>query len=369
MPQLSKMSPPDTPVIAVDARLVQGTSTGDSTYWSSLLYGLLRIEAKARFLLFIEGQRPHGVELDDRFEWVTIPSRASRWWSMVRFPLAARKMGARAIHTQYSLSPLAGKRGITTIHDVSFLIGPEWFKLKDRLILSRSVPASVKRAAKVLAVSETCKTEIERFIPTAVGKTVVTPNACPPWINRVDRDEAARLVSRKLSVQQPFLLTVGTQWPRKNMRLAVEAASGLAERFPHRLVITGKHGWGELGFGTRGDAVGYVDTDILSCLYSAADLYLAPSRHEGFGIPLLEAFRCGCPVICSTGGALPEVAGDAAFVENSWEASEWASAIAKLLDDPSKLDELRARGLSREKLFTWEQTAQRTFEVYREVAR
>lgn len=357
------------PIFSLDARLVQGTNTGDSSYWSGLLYGLARIEAEARFLLFSHLPKPTGLTLDDRFEWVCVPARSQRWWSLVQFPLAARRMGSHVIHTQYSLSPLAGRIGITTIHDVSFLIGPQWFTPKDRLILSWTVPASIKRAARVLAVSETCRKEIENFIVSARGKTVVTPNACPQWIQRIGREEASRRVLETLGIDRPFLLTVGTRWPRKNMQLAVDSASALPDRYPHRLVITGKPGWGEAGLGKRGHATGYVDTEMLSCLYSLADLYLAPSRHEGFGIPLLEAFRCGCPVVCSSGGALPEVAGDAAVVETSWNASDWSTTIAKLLDDPSKLAELKARGLDREKLYTWEQTAQTTLDVYREVAR
>ena len=287
---------------------------------------------------------------------------------MVLFPLAARKLGSRATHTQYSLSPLVGKRGITTIHDVSFLIGPEWFKPKDRILLSQSVPLGIKRAKRVLAVSETCRAEIEKYIPAAKGKTVVTFNACPPWIKAVNREDAKRTVASELGLDGSFLLTVGTRWPRKNMELAIEAAAGLPDRYSQVLAVTGKFGWGDDGLGTRGRAVGYVSTELLSCLYSSADLYLAPSRHEGFGVPLLEAFRCGCPVLCSTGGALPEVAGDAAFVENSWDAPNWTASMQKLLDDPSKLDSLRTMGIEREQRFSWKDTAEQTLKVYHEVA-
>lgn len=363
------MPEPKKVTVAIDARLVQGTSTGDSSYWSGLLDGLSRIDAPAKFLLYSHLPQPADLTLDSRFKWVTLPARSQRWWSMVRFPLAARKMGAKAVHTQYSLSPLVGRTGITTIHDVSFLIGPEWFNSKDRLLLSRGVPNSIRRAAKVIAVSETCKSEIERFIPAALGKTAVTLLAAPPWIRRVDRNEAKQTLQADLGIRSRFILTVGTRWPRKNMKLAVDATSILAPRFPHVLVITGKPGWGNSELGRRGIATGYVDSDLLSCLYSAADLYLAPSRHEGFGIPVLEAFRCGCPVICSSGGSLPEVAGDAAIVESSWQATNWAAAIEKLLDDPSKIEQLKERGFQREKTFSWEQMAQSTFEVYRDVAR
>ena len=363
------MSASNQRIIALDARLVKGTSTGDSSYWSSLIEGFASQKDDPKFLLLADSERPPALELDSRFEWVKIPARSSRWWSLVSFPLAARRRGAQVIHTQYSMSPLVGKIGVTTIHDISFLIGPEWFKPKDRIILSKTVPASARRAAKIITVSQTSKAEIEKAIPGSVGKVAVTPLASPSWIRRVDRLTALDSVKTQLGVEPPFVLTVGTRWPRKNMQLAVDAVNGLDNSFKQRLVVTGKAGWGETALGSRGQAVGYVDPETLSCLYSAADLYLAPSRHEGFGIPVMEAFRCGCPVLCSCGGALPEVAGDAALVETSWEPEGWTRAIAGLLNDPSKLDALRGRGLKREKLFSWADTARKTLDVYREVAR
>lgn len=352
-----------TSVVAIDARLVGGSSTGDSTYWTGLLEGLSRLDADIRYLLFSNQERPSGIPWYDRFEWVRLQTRSSRWWSLVAFPLTARKKGAKAVHTQYSLSPLV-QNGITTIHDVSFLIGPEWFKPKDRFLLTRSVPASAKRARAVLAVSETDKKEMEQYIPASRGKITVTPNACPSWIQAVDPTEAAQRVERELGVTGPFLLTVGTRWPRKNMALAVNAASLLPDNLPHRLVVTGKAGWGDNDLGKRGVAVGYVSTELLSCLYSAASLYLAPSLHEGFGIPLLEAFRCGCPVLCSSGGALPEVASDAAIVEPSWEPAQWATTTQSTLQDSSKLESLRRRGRERETDFSWDETARLTVNAY-----
>ena len=352
------------PIVAIDARLVGGTSTGDSTYWTGLLGGLAEVGA-SQILLFSD--RPRPTEAPAEFEWVHLPAKHPRWWSLVQFPLAARKAGANVIHGQYSLSPLIGARGITTIHDVSFFIGPEWFRTKDRLILQKSVPATAKRSGRVITVSNSSAGEIERFIPAAKGKVVVTHLACPPWIQRVG-DAEAKQVADSLGIRGPYMLTVSTRWPRKNMGLAVAAVELLPESVPHRLVLTGKYGWGEHELGGRGISTGYVSNEQLSALYSGASLYLSPSRHEGFGIPVLEAFRTGCPVLCSAGGALPEVAGDAGAVESSWEPADWARAIESLLGDPSKLAELRRRGFEREKQFTWAACARRTLEVYREVA-
>jgi glycosyltransferase involved in cell wall biosynthesis len=347
--------------VALDARLAGGTNTGDSSYWSGLLYGLSRQDSDLQFLLFSNAAKPEGIPDSPKFSWITVPSRSGRWWSYVLFPLVARRMGAGAIHTQYSLSPLAGDRGITTIHDVSFMIGPEWFKPRDRLILSRTVPSSVRRARKVIAVSNTCRDEIEHFLPAARGKVVPIYNGLPPWVHRIE-DPSTML--HDLNVEQPYLLTVGTRWPRKNMGLAVEAAAQIEGA---RLVVTGKAGWGEETAGSHVQTVGYVSNKQLCALYSGAALYLAPSKHEGFGIPVIEAFACGCPVVCSSGGALPEVAGDAAMVQQTWDPGHWAETIRSLLGDSGKLQELRRRGLERVKKFDWVESAKQTVDVYREV--
>ena len=347
--------------IVWDARLVGGTNTGDSTYWTCLLSALAR--SKEDFELHLVSDRPLvGLPVDARIRAHVLPARNSRWWSFVAFPLFARKLGADVIHVQYSLSPLVDNVGITTIHDVSFFVGPQWFSKRDAWMLQHSAPAAVRRARKVITVSRTSADEIVRFIPSARDKVAYTYNACPDWIRPIPN--AADQVREKFDLRSPFLLTVGTRWPRKNMELAVQAAA--QAQLP--IVVTGKGTWTEGELGPGGRSVGYVSVEDLSALYSAATLYLAPSRHEGFGIPLLEAFRCGCPVVCSSGGAFPEVAGDAACVVPDWEVASWSNAISNLVGDSSKLRTLRDAGQHRERAFRWDDTAARTLEIYREVA-
>ncbi len=357
----------DRPIVAIDARLLGRRGTGDTTYWTGLLHGLSRIEHGLRFLLLSNVEKPLGIPESPYFEWRTLRSRIDRWWSLVRFPLAARSLGAKAIHTQYNLSPLAGRIAVTTIHDVSFLIEPAWFRAKDRALLRRFVPASARRAGRVITVSESSKRDILEHLPFTSEKLRVTPLAAHPGIRRVPREEAAARVRNQFGVSEPYLLAVGTRWPRKNVSLAVRAVEGLPNEVPHRLAITGKSGWGEEERGSRVIETGYAETEQLCDLYSAADLFLVPSLHEGFGLTVLEAFVCGCPVVCSQGGALPEVAGDAALVVPSWEPADWTRAIAGLLSDSSKLQAMRDAGSKRAEGFRWEETAETTCAVYREV--
>jgi glycosyltransferase involved in cell wall biosynthesis len=347
-------------IIALDARTVGNRKTGDTTYWTGLIHGLATAESDFRYLLYSNAPKPPEIPDTERLRWIELPGRNNRWWSLVSFPLAARKAGAFLIHTQYNMSPLA-KAGITTIHDVSFFVGPEWFKPRDRFLLSRFVPASAKRAQRVITVSETSKRDILKYIPAAEGKISVTPLAGGLGIKNAPNKDLSHL-----GIEKPFLLTVGTRWPRKNMKLALDAVEMLPASLPHKLAVTGHPAWDETEVKGRAFATGYVSDEDLSALYSAADLYLVPSRYEGFGITLLEAFTCGCPVLTSTGGSLPEVAGDAAQVENTWDASSWARTIEMLLGDSGKLESLRKKGLERARGFSWKATAQSTEDAYRE---
>src|SRR5438876_631780 len=162
------------PRIALDATLVGGRNTGDTSYWNGLLSGLAEVASEFDFLLLSDSPQPH--EYGERFRWVRLPRVSRKWFSLVTMPLAARRMGAQVFHTQYTLSPFA-KKGVATIHDVSFFIGPEWFKPKDRFLLQRFVPPSAKRAAKVITVSEAGKRDLVRYLGIAPEKVAVTYNA------------------------------------------------------------------------------------------------------------------------------------------------------------------------------------------------
>lgn len=356
------------PLVALDATLAGGTHTGDSTYWTGLISGLIEAEDTPEIVLLSDKQAPEGLKFPGSIRWVRLPRRSSRWFSLVSLPLAARRLGAKVFHTQYNLSPLAGKTGVTTIHDVSFFIGPEWFKPKDLFMLKRFVPGSARRAAKVITVSETSKRDIMKHLRVPARKVAVTYNAAPVWFKPAGPEEVSRTLT-SLGVSQPYLLAIGARWPRKNLALAIRAADLLPAELPHKLLVVGKEGWGDEGGNDRTVATGYLHNEALPPVYSGADLFLFPSHYEGFGIPLLEAFACGTPVLSSAGGALPEVAGDAAEIIDEMEPRAWADAVVRLLGDSSKLADMRERGLRRAKEFSWLDTARKTIEVYREVAR
>lgn len=353
--------------VAVDARLIGGTYTGDSTYWLGLAKGLASRADGVEVVFVANTDRPDGMPWRNGFSWLKVPGASQRLWSLVRFPIAVRKCRAQVAHVQYTVSPLLGRSVVTTIHDISFALHPEWFRWSDRAVLNLTVPAAIRRASRVLTVSRTSAREIETRYPHARGRVRVTPLALNPKIRPLDREQACGQVRQKFGIDGPYILTVGTRWPRKNMALAFAACDALPGDMPHRLVVAGKAGWGTETESPRALRTGYVGDDDLSALYSAASLYLTPSLHEGFGLTLLEAFACGAPAVCGPGGALPETAGDAALVLPDYQVATWSEAVRSLLGNSSKLEEMRERGRRRMVDFSWESMAERTLAAYEEV--
>jgi glycosyltransferase involved in cell wall biosynthesis len=286
---------------------------------------------------------------------------------LVSLPLAARRDRAELLHVQYTVSPLSALPTVTTVHDVSFLIGPEWFRAKDRWLLRLSVPRSIRRAARTITVSETSRRDIIQRVRVPDEKVIAIPLAAPPEFAPVEG--AGEIVRSRLGLDQPYALALGTLQPRKNLPMAARAFAEARRResLPHVLAIAGKTGWGARPKGEGIRLLGYVDDGLLPALYSAADAFLFPSLYEGFGIPVLEAMSCGCPVVCSDGGALPEVASDAAMVLPARNEGAWSDGIARLLTDAGARERLRRAGAQRATMFSWRETARRTLAVYEEV--
>jgi glycosyltransferase involved in cell wall biosynthesis len=254
-------------------------------------------------------------------------------------------------------------RSVSTVHDVSFLVEPLWFTPKDVTLLSAGVRAAARYCRRIITVSKTSKRDIEALVPGAKDKIDVVYNAPSP---DVICDLEAKIVEEELAglgVRKPYLLTAGTGWQRKNLGLAVEAFCTSNLCGPFQLVVAGKPGT-PLPVSDNVLETGYVTERQLAALYRGATLYLAPSLYEGFGITIVEAMATGCPVVCSSGGAQPEVAGDAAIVVDSFEPRVWRQVMEDVVRNGSMLEDLRLRGRRRAADFCWAESAQQTASIY-----
>ena len=342
-------------VVVVDADVLGRQRTGDETYVHNLLEQLgsldtgLRISAVARDPELV----PAGVVP----EALPVRSYAARLaW---RLPLRLRRIKPAVAHFQYIVPPAYRGVAVVTVHDLSYELLPELEDRFDGWALRRLVPPSLRRAARVLTVSQWTKADLVRRYGIDPGRVVVTPNGVDPVFTPAGaRPDIA-----------DYLLFVGALRPRKDPVTALEALALLPDHL--RMVMVGPDK-GELprvqaaverlGLGARVILRGHVGRDELGALYRGATCMVLPSRYEGFGLPVVEAMASGTPVVSTTAGAIPEIAGDAALLVAPRDPRALAVAVHEAL---RRRDDLVARGLERAQRFTWEAMARSTAEVYR----
>ncbi|MFA7383436.1 MAG: glycosyltransferase family 1 protein [Desulfurivibrionaceae bacterium] len=226
------------------------------------------------------------------------------------------------------------------------------------------------QAAHILTISNFVREEImdEFHLPPGMVSAVhLAPD--PHFFPRSAADQEE--TRRRLALPAAYFLFVGTLEPRKNLGLLIEALAICRHDLP--VVLAGWSGWGEkdwleklrrLGLERRVILAGHVGEEDLARLYSGAVAMVYPSLYEGFGLPILEAMACGCPVVCSNSSCLPETAGDAALLVDPREPEELAAVLDKLVENDMLQQEMSERGYKRAAMFTWEQTARQTLDVF-----
>jgi glycosyltransferase involved in cell wall biosynthesis len=342
-------------VVAFDADVLGRQRTGDETYVRNLLRELGPLATEAGIRLVAITRRPDLVP--PGVESLELPARSQELRMAWSLPRALRRLDADLCHTQYAVPLRAPCPCIVTVHDLSFERDPGLMSRKDRVVFRRTVPASVRKATRVLTVSEKTKDDLVELHGTPPEKIVVTPNGVDPVFRPPRPGETTP--SNGL-LQGAYALSVGAIQERKNQLAALEAAAtaGLP------LVIVGPYKDPRLAEELRRRGAhleGYVETGRLAELYRGAACLVQSSRYEGFGLPVLEAMASGTPVVAMPDPALREVAGDAAvFVDESALADGIRRAIAER-------DSLVAAGLRRARDFSWGAAAERTLSVYRAI--
>jgi glycosyltransferase involved in cell wall biosynthesis len=267
----------------------------------------------------------------------------------------------------YNAPLLYTGRMVVTIHDLAPLALPQILGNAIKRIYARTLTEHAARhAAAILTVSEFTAQELRSRLGVPTDKITVThPGLDAAWPDAAEPHRAPDAV--------PYLLFVGNVKPNKNLSLLLQAFARVADSLPHRLVLVGKirgMGTGDEDVlrlaQTMGDRVrfaGEVDDAALIALYAGASAFVMPSLYEGFGLPLLEAMRLGCPVLCSTAGSLPEVAGDAALYFDPHSEQELAERLLAIADQPT-MARLRVAGYARVTQFSFDDCAQRTAAVF-----
>ncbi|MCL4217594.1 MAG: glycosyltransferase family 4 protein [Candidatus Hydrogenedentes bacterium] len=297
-------------------------------------------------------------------------------WQQWTVPALANHLNCDLTHYTASVGSLRqGPANVLTVHDISFVHAPEWFRKERALYYRAVVRRSARNASRIIAVSQATAHDLEEHWDIDAAKIDVVHNGVDERFQPVPEGERRR-VRERYRLPGNFVLCVATLEPRKNLARLIEAWAGLAREFPHDLVLAGRDGWktgpiraaaAASGFAERIHFPGHVDHDDLPALLSAAAVFAYPSLYEGFGIPVIEAMACGVPVVTSTVSSLPEVAGDAATLVEPLEVEAIAHGLRRVLADAELQAVLSAKGLERAKAFHWRKSAEGVAATYRKV--
>jgi len=363
---------------AVDAHAIGCNLTGNEVYVRNLLECFAGVDGEAEFIAYYS--------VDEAAAW--LPERFHRR-PVARNPFLRlgydlsrklRRDRPDLLHVQYTAPLLCPVPVVVSVHDVSFSEHPEFFALPRARQLQWTVRRTVRRAARILTGSEFSRQAIARTYGVNGEKVVVIPNAAAPMFRPLSREAAAAAVRARFGPPGPFLLTVGDLQPRKNQLGLIQAFAELVRthpQLPHQLVLAGKATWfgprvhkaaQASGVADRIHFTGFVTDQELLDLYNACELFVFPSFYEGFGLPVLEAMACGRAVACSNASALAEVVDAAAILFDPHSTGQMVRALRDLLLDAELRGRMERIGLQRAAHFSWRQTAQKTLEVYYQVA-
>ena len=300
-----------------------------------------------------------------------------RWWT-IGLPLYVHENRLPLFHGTNYMVPLWQRcLTVVTIHDLSLLLHSDTHREDLVRRAKRRLPTMTRIATHILTDSEAVKKEICEHLAVSPQKITAVPLASRRMFSPVAQDKTKE-IRRRLGVEDDFILFVGTVEPRKNLITLVRAFDELMRTtdLHPQLVVAGQKGWltddlykyvEQSGVKERILFTGYLSDADLAALYSSCRVSVYPSLYEGFGLPPLEAMACGAPVITSRIPVIMETAAGAARLVAPTDLQELTAALVEMLSDPNARQHYAKVGRERATEFTWERTAQRTLEVYREV--
>jgi glycosyltransferase involved in cell wall biosynthesis len=300
-------------------------------------------------------------------------------WHLLRRPgldRSRRLRHADVVHApSVAVPPKSDAPLVVTAHDAAPLIYPETYPRRGRRFHKQGLAAAAKRADLVITVSRSSADELVTHTTIPRERIRVVPNGVDPDIAANEDVEAAR---HEFGLgDMPYVFWIGSLEPRKNVGLLVDAFArwALHSDLPHLLVLAGPAGWVEdeaavfapaRRLGDRVRTIGRVGDPVLSALYRGAELFAFPSRHEGFGIPVLEAMAQETPVLAADIPALREIAAGAAVLRSPDDTDAWVAALDNLLHNEPELSRLGIAGRQRAQEYSWARCVQATRAVYQE---
>lgn len=370
--------------IGIDAsRYGHETATGVEWYSYHIINGLLGEALKQEDIKVVLYSResidiPKEFEHPKRIQKKVLP--AKRFWTLCRLSKEMKKNPPDVLFVPSHTLPLKRPRySVITVHDTAFKYLKKSYSRLQYWYLNWSTKYAVKNASRIIVPSEATKQDLVQFFNCPVHKIVVVPHGFkkPKKVNQHEVSENLKHFGfgslDKDGEHSPYVFFIGRLESKKNLARLVEAFKDFSDSHPDfKLVLAGKRGVGfeeifakvrALKIEDRVIMPGYVDENEKAYLYQNCKIFAFPSLYEGFGLPILEAFSYGKPVLTSHVSCMPEVAGDAAVYCDPFDSGDIARCLEKLVNDKDFADDLAKKGLDRLENFSWEKSVKMTFDV------
>ncbi len=366
--------------IAVMLRTLE-EKQGIGVYARNLMSAVLNNDKRNHYIfIYVNSEQLGSFGDHENLSEVVCQAKGKLLWDHVTVPRIAKQYNADIIfNTKFSIPLLTFCKTMMVFHGSEWFVYPQFYNKLDILYNKLLLPVYSKKAAAISCVSKITADDMAQFTGIDPKKLHVIHSSIASHFAPVEDQQDREKFRTKYKLPDKYILFVGKIYPGKNFSNILRAFRKIKDDLGNdiKLVSVGDMRWDyaremalvtELGLKDDIQFTGWVEQEELPAIYSLAELFLFPSYYEGFGIPILEAMACGCPVVTANTGACPEVAGGAAALVDPDDPGDIANSVLQLIKDKNMQDNLVRNGLKRVEAFSWDKAAKETINVFDEIS-
>ncbi len=352
---------------------------GVVVYTRNIIENLLEIDRENEYVFFYNNHSLSGNYTKYKnVSEVVIEKKNKFLWDQYYIPkvLKSEKIDV-VFNPKLSVPLFTPAKKILTMHGLEQFACPYLFKFFDNLYIHIMMPLYCRKAAAVIVMSDIGRKDLIKYLHVKSNKIEVIYESYHERFKPLENRQDMLAIKNKYNLPDKFLLFVGGLTPLKNFGNILRAFNIVRKKVPIKLVVCGFNRWKyahdielikKLKLKNDIITLGFVPDEDLPYLYNLAQCFVFPSLYEGFGIPVLEAQACGCPVVSTKTGATPEVSGGAALLVNPKKHRALAHALYDVLTDEDLKKKLIKAGLENAKKFSWKLTAEKTLQLFKKLS-